>query len=431
MKRRVVVTGMGVVSPIGVNLASFNDGLRQARSGIDRITSFDADGFESRIAGEVKASIELPDWICGDERAAMERDPKSCFAIEAARQALADAFQTRSPSDFFPGRRISAYIASGLEIFHLHDLVMHFHNGRVQPESLVAALQRSPACSRVQIPSHLAARAIARHAGVKGRLAVNVSACAAGTQAIGEAFRAVRSGLADMAVTGGYDSMINPLGVGGFCMLGALSCANELRGAASRPFDARRDGFVLGEGSAMMVLETYDTARRRGATIYAEILGYGSSMDTYGVADPDPDGNGAVRAMADALREAGVPPERIGYINAHGTGTRKNDPTETIAIRRLFGIAADKIPVSSLKSQIGHLIGAAGAVEFLAGVFALNQGLLPATINLDRPDPLCDLDYVPNKPRPATVDTFLSNSFGFGGQNAVIVAGVVRQEGGK
>lgn len=424
-----MVTGLGVVTPIGTSLDEFYEGLRQARSGIGLITSFDASGFATRIAGEVKKSDKLPHWISTSDREALARDPKSCFAVTAAQQALSDAFETRKPSDYYDQKRISAFIASGLEIFHLQDLVQHFDNGRLGAESLLAAVQRSPACSQVQIPSHLAALAIARHAGVKGRLAVNVSACAAGTQAIGEAFRTIQCGSADMAVTGGYDSMVNPLGVGGFCMLGALSCANHLTGAASRPFDARRDGFVLGEGSAMMVLEAYDTARRRGAAMYAEILGYGSSLDAHAVADPDPDGSGAQRAMRAALHQAGLSVGQIGYINAHGTGTRKNDPMETRAIRRLFGTAADKIPVSSLKSQVGHLIGAAGAVEFIAGVFALTQGLLPATINLDRPDPQCDLDYIPNRPRPASIDAFLSNSFGFGGQNAVIVAGSVQPRG--
>jgi 3-oxoacyl-[acyl-carrier-protein] synthase II len=431
MTRRVVVTGLGVVSPIGDGRDEFYEGLRQARSGIGPITSFDANGFAARIAGEVRKTVELPHWIPARDRSAIARDPKSRFAVAAAQQALEDAFKDREPSAVYDPRRISAYIASGLEIFHLQDLARHFHDGRVGAQSLLTAVRQSPAGAYGQIPSHLAARAIARHAGVKGRLAVNVSACAAGTQAIGEAFGAVRYGMADMAVAGGYDSMVNPLGIGGFCMLGALSCANHLGGAASRPFDAQRDGFVLGEGSAMLVLEPLDAARRRGAAVYAEILGYGSSLDAHAVADPAPDGSGARRAMQAALHQACLSPDRIGYINAHGTGTRKNDPMETGAIRRLFGAAADKIPVSSLKSQIGHLIGAAGAVEFIAGVFALTQSVLPATINLDRPDPACDLDYVPNRPRPAAIDTFLSNSFGFGGQNAVIVAGAVRPEGGR
>lgn len=422
----MVVTGIGVVTPIGIGLGAFYEGLRQAQSGVGPIASFDARGFPTQIAGEVKAPVALPGWLPAAQHAAIERDPKSRFALAAAQQALVDAFGRHAPSDFYDGARISAFIASGLEIFLLVDLVQHLGDRGVDARSLMETVQQSPVYSRLQIPAHLAARAIARHAGVKGRLVVNVSACAAGTQAIGEAFWAIRGGLADMVVTGGYDSMVNPLGVGGFCMLGALSSANHLKDAASRPFDARRDGFVLGEGSAIMVLEEYGAARRRGAHFYAEVLGYGASLDAHGVADPDPDGEGALRAMKAALGLAGLPPTQIGYINAHGTGTPKNDPVETRAIRRLCGPAADKIPVSSLKSQIGHLIGAAGAVEFVAGIFALTQGIVPATINLEQPDPACDLDYVPNRPRLAVIETFLSNSFGFGGQNAAIVAGVVQ-----
>jgi 3-oxoacyl-[acyl-carrier-protein] synthase II len=253
-------------------------------------------------------------------------------------------------------------------------------------------------------------------------LAVNLSACAAGTQALGEAFVAIRDGVLDAAVAGGYDSMVNPLGVGGFCLLDALSKSNHRGAGASRPFDAKRDGFVLGEGAGMCVLEELGAARRRGARIYAEILGYGSSLDAFHVADPAPDHAGAVAAMRKALASAGLGPEQIDYVNAHGTGTRKNDPMETRAIRTVLGAAADRVPVSSTKSQIGHLIGAAGAVELIAGLFALAEQILPATINLSEPDPTCDLDYVPNVPRAARIRTFLSNSFGFGGQNASIVA---------
>lgn len=428
MKRRVVVTGIGVVSPIGVGRSNFYRGLKQAKSGIGLITSFEASGFPTQIAGEVKSIPDIPDWVSMPEFAAIERDPKSRFAVLAAQEALTDAFGVQKPSAYYDSMRICAHIASGLEVFHIEDLVQHLDNKGVNAVSLAAALKQASTFSQVQIPSHLAARAIARQAEVQGHVAVNVSACAAGTQSIGEAFWAVRTGTADMTVTGGYDSMINPLGVGGFCMLGALSTANDLKEAASRPFDARRDGFVLGEGSAILVLEAYDTARQRNAKMYAEVLGFGSSLDAFSVADPDPNSEGAFRAMQSALDRAGLTPDQIGYINAHGTGTPKNDPAETRAIRRLFGEKADAIPVSSLKSQIGHLIGAAGAVEFVAGIFALTERLLPATINLEHPDPSCDLDYVPIRPRPAEVDTFLSNSFGFGGQNASIVAGRVRPD---
>ena len=235
----------------------------------------------------------------------------------------------------------------------------------------------------------------------------------------------MREGAPAVVLTGGYDSMVNPLGVGGFCLLEALSTANELLGAASRPFDARRDGFVLGEGAAMYVLEELERARARGAMILAEVRGYASTLDAYRVTDPDPDGAGAAAAMLGALADAGLTPRAIDYINAHGTGTRKNDPTETTAIKRVFGADAYHIPISSLKSQVGHLIGAAGALELSAALFALEEQLLPATINLTHPDPECDLDYVPLTPRPAKVKRVLSNSFGFGGQNASLVIAAV------
>jgi len=419
--RRVVVTGMGVVSPIGVGVSAFFDGLREARAGIDTIRSFDASAFSTSIAGEVRdldmSSVELPAGV----GQALSRDPKAVFGLVAVREALAGA-GLRTGDRPAPDR-LAVMVAAGLEIFHLEDLVRYVENGRVDGARLMAALERHPPLSRLQIPAHLAARAIARELGAGGLFSVNVSACAAGSQSIGEAFRAVREGAADLAVAGGYDSMVNPLGVGGFGLLEALSTANELRGGASRPFDARRDGFVLGEGAAMLVLEAEELARKRGAPIHAEVLGYASTMDAFRVTDPAPDQAGAISAMRGALADAGLEPDSIDYINAHGTATPKNDPAETAAIRSVFGAHADELPVSSTKSQVGHLIGAAGALELLATVFALEQNLLPATINLEQPDPECDLDYVALKPRPAHIEQALSNSFGFGGQNACIVIG--------
>jgi 3-oxoacyl-(acyl-carrier-protein) synthase len=343
------------------------------------------------------------------------------FGLVAAREALAGAglqAGARPTPD-----RMAVMVAAGLEIFHLEDLVRFVENGRVDGARLMAALECHPPLSRLQIPAHLAARAIAREVGAAGLFSVNVSACAAGTQSIGEAFRAIREGAADLAVAGGYDSMVNPLGVGGFGLLEALSTANELRGGASRPFDARRDGFVLGEGAAMLVLEAEELAHKRGAPIHAEVLGYASTMDAFRVTDPAPDQAGAISAIRGALADAGLEPNSIDYVNAHGTATPKNDPAETAAIRSVFGAHADELPVSSTKSQVGHLIGAAGALELLATVFALEQNLLPATINLEQPDPQCDLDHVALKPRPACIERALSNSFGFGGQNACIVIG--------
>ena len=424
--RRVVITGIGATTPLGTGIPAFFDGLRAARSGIDRIRSFQADTFPTRIAGEVRdldpRTLPLP----AAERPALLRDRKSVFGLVAAREALTDAFGQERPDRAYPGLRLGVVVASGLEVFNLEDIAAHMPDGVLRGASLLASALAAPPEAFLQIPAHLAAQCIAREAGASGLFAVDVSACAAGTQAIGEAFLAIREGALDAAITGGYDSMVNPLGIGGFSMLGALSRSNELGAAASRPFDRRRDGFVLGEGAGMLVLEEASAARARGARIYAELLGYGSTMDAYRVSDPAPDQDAVVAAMRGALRDGGVAPEQIGYINAHGTGTPKNDPSETRAIRRVFGPLADRIPVSSTKSQTGHLIGAAGAVELIAGLFALEEDVLPATINLEEPDPECDLDYVPLTPRSSSIMAFISNSLGFGGQNASIVVGSPR-----
>ncbi len=428
--RRVAVTGMGVVSPIGNGVPAFFSGLRDARSGVGAIRSFDATGLPTRIAAEVRsldlapAVREVPE----ERRAALLRDRKSVFGLVAAREALLDAFGAGGPSAHHAPERIGVSVATGLEIFHLEDLAQHVRDGRIAGPALAAALSVAPAGAFLQIPADLGAREIAREAGARGFLAVNVSACAAGAQAIGEAWLAVRRGAADAVVAGGYDSMVNPLGVGGFCLLEALSRANELGAAASRPFDAGRDGFVLGEGSGMVVLEELSAARARGARIHAEVLGYGSTLDAFRVSDPAPGEAGAAGAMAQALARAGLGPGDVDYVNAHGTGTRKNDPAETRAVRQVFGAHADRLPVSSTKSQIGHLIGAAGAVELLAAIFAVERQLLPATINLHERDPECDLDYVPNAPRPARVRRALSSSFGFGGQNAALLVGSPAEE---
>lgn len=418
-----MVTGRGVVSPIGCGLAAFFDGLRRALSGVDTIRSFDARAFPTRIAAEVKG-LDLATLVLPDE--ALRRDRKSVFGLLAAREALAEAFGAGRPVRAYPPERLGVMVAAGLEVFHLEDLTPHLRGGRVFGPALLEALRLAPPRAHLQIPAHLGALHAAREAGARGAFSVSLSACAAGTQALGEAFHAIRDGALDAALTGGYDSMVNPLGLGGFSLLEALSRANELRGRASRPFDRRRDGFVLGEAGAMLVLEELEAARARGARPIAEVLGYASTLDAYRVTDPAPDQAGAIAAMRAALADARVAPEEVDYVNAHGTATRKNDPAETAALHAVFGAQAPRIPVSSTKSQVGHCIGAAGAVELLATLFALEEGMLPATINLDEPDPECDLDYVPNRPRPASVHTAISNSFGFGGQNATIVVGRLR-----
>ena len=423
--RRVVITGAGVVSPLGTGIDRFFEGLRQARAGVDLIESFDASGFPTRIAAEVRdldlSAVAVA--VAGPDAALLRRDRKGLFGLVAARQAIAQAFGGARPCDCYEPDRLAAFCATGLEVFHLQDLVAGLTERGIDLGRLGRA--GGPAVGRLtlQIPSDLAVRAIVQEAGIRGLVHVNVSACAAGTQALGEALRAIREGAADAAVAGGFDSMVNPLGLGGFCLLGALSRSNELRGAASRPFDARRDGFVLGEGAGFCMLEERSAALSRGAQILAELRGYGSSLDAFRVSDPDPEHAGATGCMRAALADAGVRADELDYINAHGTATRKNDPAETAAIRAVLGAAADRTPVSSTKSQIGHLIGAAGAVEALAVLFALREGLLPATINWSEPDPGCDLDYVPGTPRAAHVRTALSTSFGFGGQNAALVIG--------
>ncbi|HET8538472.1 MAG TPA: beta-ketoacyl-[acyl-carrier-protein] synthase family protein [Anaeromyxobacter sp.] len=428
--RRVAITGAGVVSPVGVGVPAFFAGLREARSGVGPIRAFDATGLATRIAAEVTgldaaaAARDVPE----PGRAALLRDRKSLFGLAAAREALADAFGARGPGPWHAPERVGVSVATGLEVFHLEDLAPHVQAGRIDGAALAAAVAAAPAGGHLQIPADLGARAIARAAGARALFAVNVSACAAGAQAIGAGWLAIRDGAADAVVAGGYDSMVNPLGVAGFCLLEALSRANDLGSAASRPFDAGRDGFVLGEGAGMVVLEELGAARARGATVHAELLGYGSTLDAYRVSDPVPGEAGAIAAMERALAAAGLAPGDVDYVNAHGTGTRKNDPAETRALRRVFGAAADRLPVSSTKSQIGHLIGAAGAVELVASIFALREQVLPATINLRERDPECDLDYVPNVPRRAAVRRVLSNSFGFGGQNAALVVGALREE---
>lgn len=422
--RRVVITGLGVVSPIGSGREAFYTGLRNATPGIDTITHFDASAFPSRIAGEIRdldiTQLELPREVAG----AVRRDPKALYGLVAGREALANANLAAA----YAPERVGLSMAAGLEIFHLLDLLPHLGAQGIDAATLFHQLESADVGAYLQIPADLAARALAVEANAQGAFCLNVSACAAGTQAIGEAFHAIRDGALDAALTGGYDSMVNPLGVAGFTLLEALSTQNELRGAASRPFDARRDGFVLGEGAAALVLEEREAALARGAVILAELCGYASTLDAFRVTDPAPDRAGARAAMRRALDDASLQPEQIDYINAHGTATRKNDPGETAAIRGVFGEHASHLAISSTKGQIGHLIGAAGAVEAVASLFALHEQLLPATINLEQPDPECDLDYVPLSPRAARVRHVLSNSFGFGGQNAALIFAAAEQE---
>jgi 3-oxoacyl-[acyl-carrier-protein] synthase II len=404
---------------LGSGRDRFFTGLREARSGVRVIQSFDASDFPVRLAAEVPdvdaTRLDLP----FPEGPAMRRDPKALFGMVAAREALAQALVSVRVSQVFDPYRVGICMATGLEIFHGLDLAPFLDGDHLNRAGLLQAALAAPPHAIMEIPSDLAARCVAREAGIAGPCSVNVSACAAGSQALGEALWLIRDGALDAVLAGGFDSMVNPLGVGGFSLLGALSSSNHLGPAASRPFDRDRDGFVLGEGAAMFFLETLESAQARGAIVLAEVLGYGSTMDAFRVSDPDESERGAMAAMRAALADAGISAVDVDYINAHGTGTRKNDPAESRAIRQVFG--ATPPPTSSTKSQIGHLIGAAGAVEAMAVLFAFSEQTLPATINLHTPDPECDLDYVPGHPRPARVRIALSNSFGFGGQNACLV----------
>jgi 3-oxoacyl-[acyl-carrier-protein] synthase II len=399
VRRRVVVTGMGVVSPIGSSVATFTESLLAGASGVGPITLFDPATLPTRIAAEVKWEGPPP------------ADRKIGFAQAAAEQACLDAQScgTRLIGDG------GLSLGVGLELFRMEDLVASRRSGFALPPTLADRL------SFLQTPSDLAVHTISRRHGLRTPPLTHVSACAAGTDAIGAAFRLIASGRRRWMLAGGTDSMINPLGVAGFCAVRATTTANAFPARASRPFDRERSGFVLGEGAGILVLETLDDARARGASIAAEIVGYGNSFDAHGISEPHPEGRGAYQAMAAALADAGVDASAIDCVNAHGTSTRKNDPVETAAVKRLLGPRAYAVPMCATKSMIGHLISAAGAVEAIAAIACMRAGWVHPTINLDDPDPACDLDYVAHKARPHRQRYVLSNSFGFGGQNAAVV----------
>jgi 3-oxoacyl-[acyl-carrier-protein] synthase II len=394
-RRRVAVTGMGVVSPIGKSADRFRENLLAGVSGVGAITLFDPAELPTRIAAEVQ-------W---DEP--ILRDRKITFALEAARQAMQGASR--------PWGEGGLSLGIGLELFSMSDLAEMRSPGFTMPQTLEERL------SFLQTPSDLSLHMISQRHGLTRPPLTHVSACAAGTDAIGAAFRMVASGHYDWMLAGGTDSMINPLGVGGFCRIGATTTANDEPARASRPFDRGRSGFVLGEGAGMLLLEPLENAVERGVTVFAEIAGYGNSFDATGITEPHPEGRGAYQAMARALADAGIGPNAIDCINAHGTSTWKNDPVETLAIKRLLGERAKDVPVCATKSMIGHLISAAGAVEAIAAIVCMRAGWVHPTINLHDADPACDLDYVPNRAREHRQKYVLSNSFGFGGQNASIV----------
>jgi 3-oxoacyl-[acyl-carrier-protein] synthase II len=405
--RRVAVTGLGVVSPIGVGGDAFWDSLEAGRSGIGRISRFDCTTFTAQLAAEVKTSLDVPDEIA--EVAA--QDPKVGFAYAACAEALAGAGMRGLTRDCL------LHLGTSLEVFDLSRVIR-----QGQPD-FRAVFDRPSGNKRLgfQMPLDTAAAMIAETLGAPGQSLTNCSACAAGAQAIGHGFRNVRRGKWEIAVCGGFDSLINPLGVGGFQLLGALTTDNDRGETACRPFDASRSGVVLGEGAAVFVLEPLEKAVAEGRRVLAEVCGYGSTLDAYNLSAPDPGGEGAERSMMSALADTGLEPEAIGHINAHGTGTRLNDQVEAGAIRRVFRNCWPRIPVSATKSVTGHLIAAAGAVEMAACLLALIRNRIPPNPSLTRVGEGCELAHATGKAIPFDGEYALSNSFGFGGQNATLI----------
>jgi len=407
MKRRVVITGLGVVSPAGSSVESFWKNITAGKSCIGRITKFDASEYPVQIAGEVKDFDPL-DYF--DKKEVRRTDPFIQYAIGAAVQAVKSAGLEESGYD---PERVGVLIGSGIggltTLEAQHEILLKKGPRRV-----------SPFCVPMEI-INMASGMISIRYGFKGPNISVVTACASGTHAIGEAYRTILYGDADVMIAGGAESCITPLGVAGFAAAKALSTRNDEPEKASRPFEKNRDGFVMGEGAGIVVLEDYEHAKKRGAEILAEVIGYGTSGDAYHMTAPAPNGEGAARAIKNALKDAGVSPEDIDYVNAHGTSTKFNDLFETMAIKSAFGDHAYKLKVSSIKSMIGHLLGAAGGVEVVSSVLTLKTGIIPPTINYEEPDPECDLDYVPNKAIEMDVNYVLKNSFGFGGTNACLV----------
>jgi 3-oxoacyl-[acyl-carrier-protein] synthase II len=406
-QRRVVVTGLGLVSPLGTGVEKNWQAILEGRSGIREITRFATDGFASRIAGEVP-DFKAEDFI--ESKEIKKMDLFIQFALGAAAMAMADS-GLKIEGEF--ADEVGVIIGVGLcgldTIEVTHKALLDGGPRKISPFFIPKVI------------SNLAAGHIAIRYGAKGVNWTPTSACASGTHAIGEAFHLIRRGMQDAVIAGGAESVITPLGVGGFAAMKALSTRNDEPERASRPFDKERDGFIVGEGAGVLILEEREQALKRGAKIYAEVIGYAANGDAHHMTAPAPNGEGAARCMRLALKDAGVAPSDIDYINAHGTSTEYNDANETTAIKTVFGEHAAKVAVSSTKSMTGHLLGAAGAVEGVYSVLALYHGVLPPTINYENPDPTCDLDYVPNTARKADIEVALSNSFGFGGTNACAI----------
>jgi len=428
MRRRVVITGMGVISPVGHSVEMLFRNVVQGISGVGVITAFDARMFPASLAAEVKG-FDLSHFL-SDPSPWKDARANALFAAAASQQALVDAgvFDNHQ----LDRTRFGIYLGTGEGVQDAEALIGSL-GASYRPETRKLdegvfcreGLRRYHPGREYEQELHTSPAHLANYFGLEGPHFNNLTSCAGGTQAIGEACELIRHGDADLMLTGGSHSMIHLCGLTGFNLLSAVTPFRGPPTKASRPFDRTRDGFVIGEGAGVLVLEEFEHARRRGAKIYAEVTGYGVTADAYRATDPHPEGRGAIACMKQALRDARLNPADIGYINAHGTGTVLNDRTETLAVKAAFGAEAYDIPMSSTKSMIGHLIGAAGGVELIVTVEAIRRGVLPPTINLDHPDPDCDLDYIPHTAREKHVKHAMSNSFGFGGQNAtVIVSGV-------
>ncbi|HKZ07202.1 MAG TPA: beta-ketoacyl-ACP synthase II [Methylomirabilota bacterium] len=406
-RRRVVITGLGAVTPVGNTAEEFWTALTEGKSGIGPITRFDTTGFPTRIAGEVKGFDALKYVDKKDDR---KLDLYLKYAIACAAMAVEDAGLDPAKED---GDRFGVLVGSGIggigTLLDSHKVLLDKGPDRVSPFFIPMLI------------INMASGLISMRFGARGPNSSVVTACATGNHAIGDATRIIQRGEADVMIAGGAEAIIMPLTIAGFCQMKAMSTRNDEPTKASRPFDAERDGFVCGEGGGLVVLESLEHAVRRDARIYSEVVGYGMTGDAHHMTAPDPEGDGAARAMTGALADAGIVPGEVGYINAHGTSTPYNDKFETLAIKRVFGEHARKVAVSSTKSMTGHLLGAAGGIEAIASVLALHHGILPPTINYETPDPDCDLDYIPNQARKQDVELALSNAFGFGGTNATLV----------
>lgn len=411
MARRVVVTGMSIVTALGSDVPEFWDKLCAGKSGISRLERFDCSDFKVNFGGEVK-DFRPEDHFDGKEAKRLDRF--SQFALAGAQKAVRQSGIdfAKEPDPYRCGVIIGSGIGGLNEIEEQHAKLFDRGPSRVSP-FMIPKLMVNAASGNISV-----------NWALKGPSSAVATACASASNAIGDSFRLIQHGVADVMITGGSEAAITPMGLSGFARMNALSTRNETPQTASRPFDKDRDGFVLSEGAGVVVLEDYDHARRRNATILAEVLGYGMSSDGSHMTAPDPEGAGAARAMSDSLRDAKLNPEQVAYINVHGTSTPLGDKAETNAIKRVFGsYAKNGLCTSSTKSQLGHLLGASGGVEFVISILSLQHQLVPPTINLENQDPDCDLDYVPNTARSIKLDRVLSNSFGFGGHNACLVVG--------